>query len=183
MTNSTVDDTADNQHHLLFDSRIFSTEVGMRPAEPCSISVVATHQLLTNLFEYLSVVILSDPRFRDFTNAIITEQDLKWLEKCNQMNISALTDIVSANSAGYALDKATRTERDLRAAGDLWADHVLENAKAYIMSIVYILGTVISGYPLFHGIAYFALGMDLSASGWKYLSTYKRSLFGARSSF
>jgi hypothetical protein len=171
MTN-TVEDTVDHQQHLLFDSRIFSTEVGMRPAEPCSISVVATHQLLTNLFEYLSVVILSDPRFRDFTNAIITEQDLKWLEKCNQMNIAALTDIVSANSAGYALDKSTRTERDLRGAGDLWADHILENAKAYIMSIVYILGTVISGYPLFHGIAFCALGMDFSESRWKYLSAY-----------
>jgi hypothetical protein len=37
----------------LLTSRIFSTEVGVRPAEPCSVSVVATHQLLTNIFEHI----------------------------------------------------------------------------------------------------------------------------------
>lgn len=45
-------------------NRIFTTEVGLRPAEPCSISVAATHQLLTNLFLYLSVVILNNTHFR-----------------------------------------------------------------------------------------------------------------------
>ena len=37
----------------LLTSRIFSTEVGVRPAEPCSVSLVATHQLLTNIFEHI----------------------------------------------------------------------------------------------------------------------------------
>ena len=31
------------------ESFIFTTNVGMRPAEPCSISVIATHQLLTQI--------------------------------------------------------------------------------------------------------------------------------------
>ena len=30
-------------------SYVFTTNVGMRPAEPCTISVVATHQVLTNI--------------------------------------------------------------------------------------------------------------------------------------
>ena len=33
-------------------SYIFVTHVGLRPAEPCSISVVATHQLLTQILLY-----------------------------------------------------------------------------------------------------------------------------------
>ena len=37
--------------------------------------------------------------------------------------------------------------------GDVWSEHVLECAKAYIMSFIYIVATVTSGYPLVSGIA------------------------------
>ena len=160
----------------LFNSRIFSTGVGIRPAEPCSISVVATHQLLTNLFEYICAVILSDHRFRAATDAIVTEQDLKVLERCNRLNVGALSTIVGANSDGYPLDIASRTEKELRETGDLWADHVLENAKAYIMSIVYIFVTVTIGYPLFSAIATLA-GLDMASSEWAYLIRAVDALF------
>ena len=48
----------------------------------------------------------------------------------------------------------SRTMHELRDAGDHWSEHVLENAKAYIMSFVYIVVTVTSGYSLLSGIAY-----------------------------
>ena len=48
-----MDRENDEDHHSLFNSRVFSTEVGLRSAEPCSVTVAATHQLLTNLFQYL----------------------------------------------------------------------------------------------------------------------------------
>ena len=35
----------------VFESRIFSTNIGVRPAEPCTLSVVATHHLLTLILE------------------------------------------------------------------------------------------------------------------------------------
>ena len=70
----------------LLTSRIFSTEVGVRPAEPCSISVVATHQLLTNIFEHICMTILSDPNFRYVTGSIINERDLQTLERLNVDN-------------------------------------------------------------------------------------------------
>ena len=89
----------DEEDHI-FNSRIFSTEVGMRPAEPCSVSVAATHQLLTNLFEYICALILSDSNYRRVTCATISEQDLSVLEKCNTMNIDALTEIVGADEYG-----------------------------------------------------------------------------------
>ena len=34
-------------------SRIFSTNIGLRPAEPCTLSVAATQQLLTEILLYL----------------------------------------------------------------------------------------------------------------------------------
>jgi hypothetical protein len=49
--------------------------------------------------------------------------------------------------SGNPVPKAIFTaEAELREAGDVWAEHVLENAKAYIMSFIYIAGTVTSGY-------------------------------------
>ena len=36
-----------------FKASIFSTNIGMRPAEPCTISVAATHQLLTEILIYV----------------------------------------------------------------------------------------------------------------------------------
>lgn len=165
-----IDELDDGKWDSLFNSRIFSTEIGIRPAEPCSISVVATHQLLTNLFEYICVIVLSENRFRNATGAVITEQDLEVLEKCNRTNIFALSQIVGVTKQGWELDsKLKKVETELRVAGDVWAEHILENAKAYIMTAIYIFGTVIAGYPLFVAIAYGA-GMDKS-SHWMYLGT------------
>ena len=136
----------------LLSSRIFSTEVGVRPAEPCSVSVVATHQLLTNIFEHICMTIISNPAYRSVTGAVITEQDLLILERCNRENISALEKIVGADKSGYK-DPEKATMKNLRSAGDLWADHILENVKAYIMSFIYIIVTVTAGYPLITGVA------------------------------
>ena len=126
----------------------------MRPAEPCSVSVAATHQLLTNIYEFISIVILSDERYRHVTGAVVTFKDLQTLERCNRENIAALEDIVGADTAGLPFAAGEdSTEMHLREAGDMWSNHILENVKAYVMTIMYIIGTVVSGYPLASGIA------------------------------
>lgn len=171
-----MDDLDDKGDDSIFHSRIFSTEVGMRPAEPCSISVVATHQLLTNLFLYVCVVILSEDKFRSITGAVITEQDLEILEKCNKLNIDALTEIVGVTRKGWEMDrKENLVENELREAGNLWSDHILENARAYIMSAIYIFVTVTVGWPLFTAIAYGA-GLEKS-NHWMYLGKMRYPLF------
>jgi len=141
-------DEMDGTTGNMINQRIFSTEIGIRPAEPCSVSVAATHQLLTNLFEYISVLILSDPRFRRVTKAQINEQDIQILERCNQMNIYALTETVGYNVFGYPLDRVSSLLRNLKELGKVWSDHILEQARAYIMCFLYIFVTVISGWPL-----------------------------------
>lgn len=93
----------------ILPSRIFSTEVGVRPAEPCSVSVVATNQLLTNIFEHICITIISNPHFRHVSGAIITERDLQTLERCNRDSINALRSIVNRDMDG--------PELELRAAG------------------------------------------------------------------
>ena len=158
----------------ILPSRIFSTEVGVRPAEPCSVSVVATHQLLTNIFEHICITIISNPHFRHESGSIITGRDLQTLERCNRDNINALKSIVNRDMDGPELElrEAGRSTTavihivktvsicDIRTdffnQGDLWAEHILENAKAYIMSFIYIVVTVTLGMPLISGIAYSA---------------------------
>ena len=88
---------------------------------------------------------------------MITERDLQTLERCNRENIKSLERIVGVDRRGQEVhDAGKATERELRKAGDLWAEHILENAKAYIMSFIYIVVTVTIGYPLISGIAYAA---------------------------
>ncbi|CAJ1922340.1 unnamed protein product [Cylindrotheca closterium] len=157
-------DADDNDHATC---RIFSTEIGVRPAEPCSVSVAGTHQLLTSLLQYISVVILSDPTFLRVTGAVITEQDIKILERCSHMNVEALSEITGSSSFGYALDRKTKIQNHLHSAGDLWAEHILENARAYIMSFVYVFVTVTAGYPLLSFVAGMA-GLDMGNSPWAY---------------
>jgi hypothetical protein len=156
--------------HIL-NHRIFSTNIGIRPAEPCSISVVATHQLLTSLLKYLSVVILSDNRFRRVTGATITALDIEVLETCDRLNIDALTDIVGVNAAGFKVDRQSHVRKMLLEAGDLWAEHILENARAYVLSFIYVFVTVISSYPLMHAIAN-ASGLG-KESRWIYIGETK----------
>ena len=137
-----------------FTSRIFSTDVGVRPAEPCSVSVAATQQLLTQIFTHVCLVILGNEAYVKVTGAAIAERDVAELERCNRENVAALEEIVGASSAaGSKLPEPTPTERALRARGDAWADHVLEGAKGWILSFAYVVATVTSGYPLVSGIA------------------------------
>mmetsp|Transcript_2825 Transcript_2825/g.6181 ORF Transcript_2825/g.6181 Transcript_2825/m.6181 type:complete len:1521 (-) Transcript_2825:409-4971(-) len=151
----------------IVDSRIFTTDVGLRPAEPCSISVAATQQLLTNLFSHISIVILSNPHYRNVSGAIITERDLEELERCNQENIGALEKIVGFDSDGNELlDEMRKTEKELRDMGALWAKHVLENAKSYCWCFIYIFVTVTTGWPIARAISN-AIGVD--NDNWYYL--------------
>lgn len=149
-----MDELQSSSHDHIFQCRIFSTGVGIRPAEPCSISVVATHQLLTNLLEYIGAVVLGDDRFRNVAGATISEQDIQILEKCNRENIAAIGRIVGRDAFGNTRQAQTiRVEKELRQMGNIWSEHILENVRAYIMSFFYIFGTVVSGYALMTGLA------------------------------
>lgn len=137
----------------MFGSRIFSTDVGLRPAEPCSVSVAATQQLLTQMFMHISISLLGDTELRAFCGAVISEYDLKILERCNQTTIASLQKITGGSARGGLMQAQDSVEVLLRSAGRKWAQHVLENIEASILTFIYIMGTVVSGYPVVSGIA------------------------------
>ena len=134
-----------NESHDCFNSRIFSTDIGVRTAEPCSLSVAATHQLLTQILEYTCATILENPDCIDVTGIRVREQDLSYLERCNQDNIDELKSIVFLPERGEEINVENYGASALMKAGDRFANHVLENIKSYILCILYILGTVTAG--------------------------------------
>lgn len=145
--------SAQNFKESIFSSRIFTTDVGVRSAEPCSVSVAAIHQLLTQILMHVSTALLGDSDLRSFCGAFITESDLTILERCNQDSITALECIVGSYANGARAVPGTQTESDLREAGDIWSEHVLEIPKASIITFIYVVGTVFAGYPLVSGVA------------------------------
>jgi hypothetical protein len=142
-----------NDFSLILSSRIFSTDVGVRPAEPCSVSVAALQQLLTQLLMHVSISLLGESELRTFCGAVVTQSDLMVLERLNQESVNALECIVGSDRNGDRHTTGTKTEQELRRSGDVWSEHVLENPKAYIITFLYVVGTVVAGYPLITGVA------------------------------
>mmetsp|Transcript_53860 Transcript_53860/g.128012 ORF Transcript_53860/g.128012 Transcript_53860/m.128012 type:complete len:1454 (-) Transcript_53860:172-4533(-) len=131
-------------------SFIFSTFVGIRPAEPCTVSVAATHQLLTQILLYLMQKIQLE-KLDSASGGDYLPDDCLQLDHQNHANITAIEEIVGYKKDGTVA--ATDTSRDLRATGARWGQHVLEGVHSWVLSFIYIFATVISGYPLCLGIA------------------------------
>uniref|UniRef100_A0A7S3DUG1 Glutamine amidotransferase type-2 domain-containing protein n=1 Tax=Entomoneis paludosa TaxID=265537 RepID=A0A7S3DUG1_9STRA len=136
-------------------SRIFTTNIGLRTAEPCTLSVAATHQLLTQIFQYICASILEKTELRKAAGAIISEKDLAILTSCNEASIDDLRSIIGDRDT-----TKSQTERNLRRCGNMWANHVLENAKALILSFIYVVVTVTTGFPVATAVHHVAKGDD-----------------------
>eukprot|EP00931_Biecheleriopsis_adriatica_P010461 TRINITY_DN11152_c1_g1_i1.p1 TRINITY_DN11152_c1_g1~~TRINITY_DN11152_c1_g1_i1.p1 ORF type:complete len:1458 (-),score=249.36 TRINITY_DN11152_c1_g1_i1:158-4531(-) len=156
-----------------FQSRVFSTDIGVRAAEPCTLSVAATHQLLTQILMYLANFLHQSKPVKLASGCRLTGRDLIELEHCDECNLEALEDIVGYDREGNRLK--TETSQQLRALGAHWSWHVLENPIAWILCFLYVMGTVVSGYPLVSGLSRVA-GLD----GCDSESDYSYAIYAAR---
>jgi len=82
-----------------FKASIFSTQIGMRPAEPCTISVAATHQLMTELLLYIMKKVHLNGADHA-ANATYTEEDINILSDTHKKNLDAIEEIIGVNSKG-----------------------------------------------------------------------------------
>lgn len=128
----------------MFQSRIFTTNVGFRPAEPCTVTVAATHQLLTQILIQLGFVVVSDKNYRIISGTALTDVTLSELERCSADNVAALENIIGMDRRVVMLDDR-KTSQELQRIGRSWANHVLEVPIAWAVLALYILITVISG--------------------------------------
>jgi hypothetical protein len=60
-----------------------------------------------------------------------------------------MRDITGYDVRGDRME--TETSQALFKQANVWANHILEAPVAWIMSAVYVLGTVMSGYPVVYG--------------------------------
>ena len=137
-----------------FSSFVFTTFAGCRPAEPCSISVAATHQLLTQLLLYVMYYYrYFMPGEANLGGSSYTREEVQELAELNRSNLATVREIV-----GRPNDRYGRPDSDigksLRAHGRRWAWHVLEAPLSWIVSFVYIAVTVTLGVtPLSAAVA------------------------------
>ncbi|XRB03994.1 glutamine amidotransferase type 2 domain-containing protein [Pycnococcus provasolii] len=143
----------------LAESRIFSTGVGVSPAEPCTISVAATHQLLTEILLFTQMYILSDKDRRVSAKCVATQDAMAQLARMDMENIKALEEITGYASDGTKRSASNNVTNDtLVAQGKYWADHVLEAPRAWICVALYVVGTVTAGWPVGAGLIHLAGG-------------------------
>ena len=146
----------------LFASYTFSTFAGLRPAEPCTLSLVATHALLTHLLIF-SMNYLAETRLGGST---YEAQEVQELHGFHESHIKAVRSIVGIGSNLHDSEPSDAS-RSLRAQGRRWAQHILEAPIAWILSAFYIAITVIVGaapISTIHAAATAGLGLSTSAS-------------------
>jgi hypothetical protein len=110
-------------------ARVFTTRLGPRPAEPATVTVAATHQLLTQLLLHLMQYVADSKMGVSYSKGEVAE-----LCRLNADSLSTLAQIVDGTSTVHTA---------LVAQGRRWAQHVLESPKSWILSATYILVTVV----------------------------------------
>ena len=77
------------------------------------------------------------------SGCVATEATIAELERCSAEGIAAVEAIVGCNRTG--LDRPTATSRELIKRGVMWADHVLEAPRSWLLGALYVLLTVSFG--------------------------------------
>jgi len=127
-------------------SYVFSTFTGLRPAEPCSLTVAATHALLTQILIY---VMHSTRLYMPEHPAICGSQyDIEEVRELEDLDRS------STKSVGAIVDAKSAVNGALCQQGALWAQHVLEGPISQIMIALYIAVTVTLGWTPLSAIAH-----------------------------
>ena len=141
-------------HSWQMASFVFTNFCGCRPAEPCSLTVAATHQVLTQILLYLMYAVRHyEPGLPRIAGSSFHIEEVRELETLNRNTLDALERLATPGN---------ETRASLLKQGDAWARHVLEGPIAWILSAVYILLTVVSGFT---PLSLAALGVCYAFSG------------------
>ena len=136
-------------------SYVFTTMVGIRPSEACTISVAATHQVLSLLLIHIMYSTRMPDcdgvhSFATAAGSTFVMEEVEELNNLNKLGLEAIRDIVGEQVDECEEGKApklrdTATSATLRAQGRVWSQHILEGPISWIMSAAYIALTVITG--------------------------------------
>ena len=145
---------------LELDSQyVFSTHAGFRPAEACSLSVVAMHHLLSHLLIF-AMGYLSHFEHGESATSICGSaydfEEVRELAALSRLQAGALRGIVGEERLGDTPTSAALTKQGRR-----WAQHVLEGPLAWLLSVAYIAATVLLATTPLSAAVSAALGRSL----------------------
>ena len=142
-------------------SYVFTTFTGCRPAEACSLTVAATHQLLTQVLLYLGYAV----RYYDGADtptlkgaSTYRTEEIQELEALNQNTLANIRRLIAPAPPGAAQSaadaEASACRKELLQQAHRWAQHILEGPISWIISAVYIIVSVTIGFTPLSAIAY-----------------------------
>ncbi len=178
----------DTNRHSFIDLSspyIFSTHVGFRPAEACSLSIVAMHHLLTMLLIFLMGFLAhfehgngtAEPK--SMCGSAFKFNEVRELAMMSRQQHTAAADIIGGQALGD-----TATSAALQKQGHRWAQHVLEGPLSWLLSLAYIGITVVLRTTPVGAIVTLIIGQPLpvpqlvptfespSAAGWLWALSY-----------
>lgn len=117
-------------------ARIFTTGVGDRPAEPCSVSLAAIHQLLTQILLQVMLGLHQTSGSEGLGGSSYSIADVRELIRLNDSSLATIAEM---------LDPTKPTHQELTKQGRRWAWHVLEGPVSWMMCAAYIAITVTIG--------------------------------------
>ena len=128
-------------------SYVFTTFCGSRPAEPCSLTVAATHQLLTQILLHVMYSVRHyHPDLATLAGSSFAKEDVQELETLDQDSIKTIDALIKGDD--------TKVRAELLRQGSVWAQHILEGPISWIISALYIAVTVTIGWTPLSAIAY-----------------------------
>ncbi|KAG2426569.1 hypothetical protein HXX76_012887 [Chlamydomonas incerta] len=141
--------------HSPFTRRVFNTCAGGRCAEPPSVVCAAIHQTMSELLSFLvvrmrmtSVCASGRP-----LGMILTRNDMVDLRSVRDRFI----DTTAPQLTGYDHHRQRQPSEHhnrLVAQGRKWGLHVVETPMAWVLSLIHILATVVSGWPVIFAIVH-----------------------------
>ncbi len=154
------------------ERRIIHNHSGVRVAEPSTVACAAMHHTLTEFLLYVSCACavaseqVAKVKAPQKDNRVMTppwSNNSKGNAEPNAIDLSALKmsvikeDLIDFRDLLDSLhenlvdlfDTTSRINTKLRHQGEYWSKHITESWRVMVLSGMYILVTVVSGYPLF----------------------------------
>lgn len=151
---------------ITFSSYTFVMHTAHSSAEPCSLTVAATHQLLTQLLIVLTHYTHASAERGSLTSpktavpcrgggSNFYQEEVAELSRLNEASLQAVAEIVGEQHP---------TAAQLRRQGRLWALYILEAPLSWLFSAAYILGTVVAQATPLSALVY-ALAPSVTPDG------------------
>ncbi|KAJ8605188.1 hypothetical protein CTAYLR_000400 [Chrysophaeum taylorii] len=170
-------------------NRLFSTDAGIRLAEPASLTTVAIHVLLTEILYALAVDLSA--RGATIDECVLISTDLRDLRTLHDESIDNNVPALCRPTPSEQNYDDIEDPRSLRGGdrthpydeavslGRRWGNHVIEPFVTFLLAVAYVLATVTAGTPALGAIIRAVAHKDLDRPRVRYTVAFLDALLYA----